>query len=157
MKVVKYLSAGLVAAATILSLAQGSAFAAQSGVTPKAVNSSPPCWTTVSTSTQTIVYIGSNGDCTTDLLSGDVMGVVHVTAVSSTEWTVNVDDNNCDNIGDSWKAHKANGTQFADGDSNGCKSGASKYTITKSELATTSVNWWVLWGGYNSPAFSFPS
>jgi hypothetical protein len=36
MKVVKYLSVGLVAAATILSLAQGSAFAANPGVTPKA-------------------------------------------------------------------------------------------------------------------------
>jgi hypothetical protein len=160
MKVLKHLSVGFVAVATILSLAQGSAFAAaKPGVTPQAVNSYRPCWTVESDSVTETLYIGSNENCTTDPDSDFLMGKVTVKRDSSTKWTVTVYDLHCDSIGDYWKAHEANGSQFNLGDKGGCAgrpTGGSPYTITKAQLATTSVNWWVLWGGWNSPPLYFP-
>ncbi len=165
MRVLKRLSVGLVTVATMLTLAQGSAFASKPAISPQGVNSSAPCWSTTSSAGGTTVFIGSDGHCVTDSSSDFLMGVVTITADSSTKWTVTVFDQNCDSIGDFWKAHEAGGGQFNLGDANGCTGlekydqggGGSSYTITKSELATTSVNWWVLWGGYNSPSFSFPT
>ncbi len=156
MKVLKHLSAGLVTVATMLSLAQGSAIAAKPTISPQAVNSTKPCWVAESGAGSVTVYIGESNHCISSTSSQYYMGMVEVSS-SSTYWHIEVTDGNCDSIGDIWHAHAEDGTTFNFGDETGCADGGQPYNIGKSVLAPTSVNWWVTWGGWTSPAFAFPS
>ncbi len=157
MKVLKHLSVGLVTVATMLSLAQGSAFAAKPAISPQANNSTKPCWVATPGAGSVTVYIGAINHCISNTDSMWYMGKVKVTAVSSTEWSIVVTDGACDGIGDFWQAHEAGGGTYNFGDSSGCSGKGTSYTIAPSNLATTSVNWWVTWGGWTSAAYAFPA
>lgn len=157
MKLLRNLSVGFAAATTILTLAQGVALAAKPAATPRAVNSSAPCWTTKTSLGIVHVYVGSNGNCATTTSGGNLMAKVTVEQLTSSSWHITVEDTNCDNIGPYWKAHAADGSQYNAGDDNGCADGNTQFTVRRTDLATTPFNWWILWGGWNSPAFAFPT
>lgn len=83
----------------------------------------------------------------------ELLGYVEVKANNDGSWTVKVEDNSCDNIGPYWHAYNPAGGIYRDG-TNGCAT-TTPYTYFYWQV-TTSRNWWVEWGGWNSPTLPFP-
>jgi hypothetical protein len=79
--------------------------------------------------------------------------VVLVDNDGSSSYKVYVADTDCDSIGPYWHAWATGGGQFKDG-AGGCGS-YPEYTVAKSSIGIP-INWWVEWGGHNSPVTNFP-
>jgi hypothetical protein len=91
----------------------------------------------------------------------DTVAHVEVYKTVNDTYKILVYDEKCDSTGPYWRSWQLGGGQFVFGDVDGC---GSKHTTKEIGTSTvilppdgTTKNWWVVWGGWNSPAMHFPT
>jgi hypothetical protein len=87
------------------------------------------------------------------ICGGHKVATVLIDDDGTSSYKISVEDSSCDNIGPYWHAHALGGGMFSFG-AGGCKN-YPQYSVAKSQIGSPQ-NWWVEWGGMNSPATAFP-